>query len=139
MNFNANDIESWASEYADVPDVKRLISLVEADRNLPQPSSLRPGSPERQLAQARQERLSKLAVSLGYKPPVNELAHTVAAEAVKSSVLGATGIAETPLGERLEKMPAPEKSTKAERKKDRGEKLQREKREAGLGLERVPV
>ena len=139
MNFNSNDIEAWAREYADAPDVKRLVSLIEADRSLPQPSTLLPGSPERQLAQARQDRLGKMALSLGYKPPMKELAQTVAAEVLKSSVLGATGIAETPLGERLDKLPAPEKSTKAEREEDQIEKSQRKKRESGLGLERSPV
>ncbi len=130
--FNANDIESWACEFADAPDVKHLVSLIEADRKLPQPSTLTPGSPERLLAQARQARLSQIAAQLGYKPPIKELAATLTAEAVKSATLGAAGLAETPIGETLDKMPAPEKASRAER-----EEAKAKKRREGLTIDRT--
>ena len=130
--FNANDIESWACEFADAPDVKHLVSLIEADRKLPQPSTLTPGSPERLLAQARQARLSQIATQLGYKPPIKELAVTLTAEVVKSATLGATGISETPIGETLDKMPVPEKAALAEREEDKAKK-----RRKGISIERT--
>jgi hypothetical protein len=137
MRFNPNDIESWASEYSDSPDVKHLVSLIEADRNLPQPSTLRPGSPERQLAEARQARLLKAASSLGYKPPVREVAATLAKEVAKSTALGATGLAETPLGQALEKLPVPEAESTAEKESERAKKRKRDNGcDNGFTLER---
>jgi hypothetical protein len=132
MRFSPNDIEAWASEYGNAPDVKHLVGLIEADRNLPQPSTLRPGSPERQLAEARQARLLKAASSLGYKPPVKELAGTLAKEVAKSALLGATGLAETPLGNTLEKLPVPEGESAAEKESERAKKRKRD----GFALER---
>lgn len=136
MKFSANDIEGWAQEYADAPDVKHLVGLIEADRNLPQPGNLIPGSPERQLAQSRQDRLLQLATKLGYKPPVKELASTLVKEVIKSELLGATGLAETPVGHLAEKLPVPERASKAEREQeDRdNEKKRRKQHESGFGL-----
>lgn len=136
MRYCANDIESWAAEYADAPDVQRLVGLVEADRNLPQPSTLRPGSPERQLAEVRQARLLKLAAHLGYKPPIKELVTTIAAETVKSTLLGATGLAETSVGETLDRLPAPERASRAEREEEQAEK-RRKRALFGPDLERT--
>lgn len=134
--FDADDIEAWAAEYADAPDVKALLSLIEADRSLPQPSALKPGSPERQIAQARQDQIARLAVRLGYKPPVRQTVEIMAAEMAKSAVLGATGLSETSVGETLDKLPAPEKSSRAEREEDAA-KQRRRSRSPGLGLERM--
>lgn len=132
--FNANDIEAWAQEYKDAPDVQVLVNLIEADRNLPQPSTLRPGSPERMLAEQRQSRLLSTAEKLGYRPPVKEVAHTIVAETVKSSLIVAT-LGESELSRALDKLPAPERAEKAEREE---EKARKRKRGIGLGFDLKP-
>lgn len=86
MVLNINDIEAWASdELGDNPapgerarDLGGLVSQIERDRRLPQPSSLPPGSPERQVAEGRQQRIRQAALSLGYQPPVREAAMELA-------------------------------------------------------------
>ena len=130
MRFNRADIESWASEYADAPDVKGLTADMEADRALPQPSSYPAGSPVRQLAENRQTQLLRRAVALGYQPPIKELVTTITKELVKTELLGAAGLEGTAAGAALDKLPVPEKESEAEKEARRKKK----QRDGGIGF-----
>lgn len=130
MRFNADDIEAWAAEYADSDSVHTLVALIEHDRNLPQPSGFPVGSPQRMLAEQRQRVLLKQATSLGYQPPVKEVVATIVKESIKIELLAVSPLAGTSTGDVLDKLPAPEKETIAEKEQKRS----RSSRSGGLEL-----
>lgn len=132
MRFNRADIEAWASEYSEVPAVGGLMSDIEADRALPQPSIYPAGSPLRQIAENRQQQLSRRAIALGYQPPIKELVGTVVKEAVKTELLGVAGLEGTAAGNALDKLPAPEKESPAE--KEQAAKRKKKQRDGGIGF-----
>ena len=141
MHFNADDIEAWASEYADLPSVQGLVAAIELDRKLPQPGVYPAGSPMRMLAEQRQTRLALQALKLGYRPAGKEMITEVLTEVAKAQILGAVGLEGTGVGDLLDKAPL-EKRTQAEkdelRKKERERKAAHERSGDSLGLERRP-
>jgi hypothetical protein len=138
VKLNANDIEAWAAEYDDQPAVQQLVRQIERDRRLPQPGNFPRGSSQYVLAEARQRVLLAKARALGYQPPVRELAVTIAKEAIKTEALGLSGLENTAVGKALDKMPAPERSSRVEREAERRKKKRKKRAEQGFGRELTP-
>lgn len=132
--FNADEIEAWAAEYPDAPDIKALVADIERDRALPQPGALHPASMAHMIAESRQRVLEKRAQALGFKPPVKELMSEIATETVKGAVLGASPLGGTRIGEALDKLPAPDAPSVAETEQKKAEKRRARGREVGFGF-----
>jgi len=130
--FNAAEIEAWASEYSDAPDVQVLVTDIEFDRRLPQPNAMPAGSPARLIAQNRQTALLVRAEQLGYKPPIKEFVSEIAVETAKSTLLCGMSIGETV----MDKLPAPDAPSIAEAEENKAEKKKKrqEKESSGLGF-----
>lgn len=121
--FNAAQIEAWASEYPDAPDVAALVADIETDKSLPQPGALPAGSQAAQIARARQQMLLIRAQGLGFKPPVREVAEELIVDHVKSLVPGA------------DMLPSPEMPTVAAREQEKADKKREKSRDScGLGF-----
>lgn len=73
--INLTDMQAWVSdERQDAPKARqKLLDTLGAqlanEKKQTQPDQLRPGTPERLVAESRQRRISTLAQSLGYQPP----------------------------------------------------------------------
>lgn len=92
--INISDMQSWVTdERADAPKARQAVldslnTQLENEKKLPQPDQLKPGSPERLVAEARQRRISHLAANMGYVSGTAE----VTKEVVKEAVTHTTGI-----------------------------------------------
>ena len=147
MQLDLDDIEGWATEEIGPQDssgqrrtrkilLRSLVRQVEADRKLPQPSALEPGTAQRQIAEARQRRIKNLAVTLGYKPAeqeiVGEVVKHVAVDALPVAAIVKAGIEAT--GESGSETDKPGERKKKQKQRESRSKSIGSGRELGLGF-----